>query len=115
MAARSGVITKLVAHLATVEAGQTVSVEHLSKVLSLTESQVATGMYRLMRDDRLPVAAMVKGKLWRRLADNTPAPESLKDDSRFHADVVEKAGGHLILRDQEGYLYLAKRIGLAED
>jgi hypothetical protein len=103
------VMDKILAYLAGLEAGQAFGVGEL-KELGLSESQAATGMYRIVKADRWPVEVISAGKLWRNAAVHA---ESL-DPEPMRFTVREHMGTTALLVDDEGWLWLAKRVGVTD-
>jgi hypothetical protein len=93
--------------------GDLVARDTIAEGTGLTGEQVAAVMYRAALREDPPIRVEERGYVWRVLG--APEPEEQGDPDAFVGTVVDRAGGHLIIRDQEGYLYLVKRIGLAED
>jgi hypothetical protein len=94
-------------------AGTLISRLDIMQETGLTGEQVSAVMYRAAKRDDPPVEVVERGYVWRVLG--APTPEPAPNPDAFTGTVVDRAGGHLIIRDGEGYLYLVKRIGLAED
>lgn len=102
---------QVLAHLNTLPSGTVINRKEIGHATGLDEIQVRAAMYSLIKAGTPGIATIMQGKVWRWEGGNQPAP----DPNAFTGTVIERAGGHVIVRDGEGYLYLVKRIGLAED
>jgi hypothetical protein len=105
---------RVLSAVARYPAGSLVTRDALMADTGLHAAQVMAVMYRAAKRADPPIEIVERGHVWRVLArpdDHSSEP----DPDAFSGKVVDRAGGHLIVRDDEGYLYLVKRIGLAED
>lgn len=82
----------------------------VAKATGLSDTQVRGGMYQIARKQLLPLETISNGKLWR-MGHPGNADTAETDDGTITFTLVENVGGHLIISDADGGLYLAKRIG----
>jgi hypothetical protein len=96
--------------IAQTPVGSTIDLKQAERELGLDRSQIQASMYRLAKAENPTVEVVTRGYLWRVLrgapAQATPA------GPRF--STVEDMGTAVLLRDQEGALWLAKRVGRSE-
>ena len=111
------VTTSVINAISFVEPGRTFSVEWLMERTGKGLTQVQGSMFGLLGREEFGNAITViqRGRLWR--LDSRPG-EALKkaasqDDNLLLLEVVEKAGPHIIVKDENGQLYLLKKIGSA--
>lgn len=110
----AGVASRILTFLTDLEAGQAFGIGELRE-LGLTDAQASTGMYRIIKNEQWPVEVISRGRLWRNAATATGEVETDDDGSAVAFDVVERTSDKVMLMaDADGYLWLAKRIGVAE-
>jgi hypothetical protein len=102
---------KVLTYLSTLAPGAIFDLGQVVEGTGLERQQAQAAIYLIMKRETWPLEVLQRGHTWRNTAT---APEE-SDPDAFAGTVVDRAGGHLIIRDDEGYLYLVKRIGLAED
>lgn len=95
--------------------GQVVTVQAIAEATGLTPQQVGPGMYRIVRDRKWPVETIQQGQMWRVGRDDTDSTQPVADPGTVTFHKVEQAGDTvMLLAAPDGALWLAKRIGKAE-
>lgn len=113
------VTVKVVNAIGYVEVGRTFGLEWLKERTGLNSAQVQSAMNRLLLrepEGEGPIVAIQRGHLWRldrRIGEAGPAAPAVKDDTLLLLEIVEKAGPHIIAKDETGALFLVKKIGAA--
>jgi hypothetical protein len=111
---KGSVSAALLGCLTTLEKNEVFSMDYLCEALSLTQGQVQTGMYRLLRAEKWPVEIIAAGRLWRNLAEPThsPAAAEAEPEPAMLVEVIEDHDVFKVL-NIDGFVYLARRVGLA--
>lgn len=91
-----------------VRQGTVTNLAELTVQTGLTDQQVKSGMYRIIRGGKWPVEVIQQGHLWK-IGTTDTAVEV--DDNTITFDVVEHAGHVMVIADAAGALWVARRIG----
>lgn len=97
--------------------GERVTRAELVRETGFTEKQVRAAMRNIMIEKQVPLTLVYQGNVWEidqpASAPVTAATQATPADE-FHARIVERAGGHLVVEDNDGWLYIVKRLGISE-
>lgn len=103
------VTSRIVEHLSRFAPGQRVTRGQLCQALELEPQAVMDSMRRLALADTPLIKVVHRGRVWELL------PTSTQAQARGPVFTVQESlGGALVLRDDAGALWLAKRIGRAD-
>lgn len=99
-------------YLAVQPRGAILTLEQMTEGTGLKANQVQAVMYRTAKNEPDQVEVITRGHAWRLLTGTEPEPDPADAGPRF--EVAESMGTALVLRDRDGALWLAKRIGRAD-
>lgn len=106
--ARGNVTSKILTFLATLPPQAMISLSDLTD-LGLRKEQAQTAMYRLIQNDRWPLDTISAGHLWRNRGHAEPQSDP---EPGWSVALIEDMGAVKVI-NIEGYVYVARRIGLA--
>jgi hypothetical protein len=107
-----GVEPRVIEFISRTEPGQTFTLDDLTDTLELTETSAQTVMYRIVKNQKWPLETVSRGRVWRNLAG--PADGQEKAGPQWDVSMIEDMDTVKVLKI-DGFVYVARRIGLAED
>lgn len=102
-------------HIAGLRRGHHLTRAAVAEATRLTIEQVRAAMYGIMKQPNPPVETIVRGHSWRVLTGMPAAAEP--DPDLFTGRITDRPGQGrtLIIQTPDGDVWLAKRLGRAED